>query len=251
RKSAGTIAAQPAPTHANPTSAGTVDRVTSASVIPAHVSSPPTRASPDTPQRTTNRSPTRRANAIATENTTTPPAATAALVRTGPARNTALQFIVADSTNMQQNTRNAGRASAPRGNAKCAVSTAASAAPGSNRGTIAAASNRVARATSGNWRRGPAPAAAAPAAIADPPRRPRLQAPWSADRSGRPARCSSATACVFAPPSRMPTPAPNTHAARTSKASEGANAASVRPPAEITRPSPVGPRLPKRDASQP
>src|SRR5664279_3610291 len=128
RNNAGTIAAQPAPTQAKPTSDGAGARVASTSNMPAKVRSPQVRARPPKPQRATNRSPTRRANAIAMANATTPPAATAALVCAGPERNTAAQFIVADSTNMQQNVNSAGSASAPRGNANRAVSTATSSA---------------------------------------------------------------------------------------------------------------------------
>src|SRR5690242_2426765 len=130
RKSAGTSAAQPAPTSAKPMSAGTGVRVASASATPAHVNAPPRRASPATPQRAASLSPTSRAATIAIENATTPPAATAALAPAGPERKTALQFMVADSRNIEQNVSSAGSASAPRGSAKWAVSTAASSALG-------------------------------------------------------------------------------------------------------------------------
>src|SRR5690349_1750049 len=123
RNNAGTSAAQPAPTSAKPIRPGTAERVTSASAMPATVSPPPRRASPDTPHRSDSGSPATRAITIAIEYATTPPAATAALVCAGPERKTALQFIVADSTNIEQNVKNAASASGPRGHAKCAVST--------------------------------------------------------------------------------------------------------------------------------
>src|SRR5579862_4684925 len=159
RKSAGTSAAQPAPTSANPMSPGTADRVASASAMPTTVSAPPRRASPATPQRTASGSPASRAATIATEYATTPPAATAALVCAGPARKTALQFIVADSTNIEQNVRNAGSASAPPGHAKCAVSTAASSSLGSSLGATTNAAAATPIETAGNCARTPIAAA--------------------------------------------------------------------------------------------
>src|SRR5205814_10570912 len=122
---AGTIAAQPTPTSAKPASAGTVERVVMARSVPAHVIAPLRRASPPKPQRTSNRSPNSRAAPIAAAYATTAPAATAELAPAGPLRNTALQFIAADSTKKAQNINTAGSASAPRGNAKCAVATSA------------------------------------------------------------------------------------------------------------------------------
>src|SRR5262249_14881325 len=168
RNSAGTIAAQPAPTRANPTKPGTAERAASASTMPATTSAPPRRASPDTPQRTSSGSPASRAATIATEYATTPPAAIAALVCAGPDRKTALQFTVDDSTNIEQNVRNAGRASAPDGSAKCAVSTAASAELGSSFGVTTNAAATTPIDTAGNCVRTPISAAAAPAAIPDP-----------------------------------------------------------------------------------
>src|SRR6185312_13346975 len=113
RKSAGTIAAQPAPTSANPARPGIGERVASASAIPSTVRAPPRREMPPTPQRAVRGSPAKRAIAMATEYATTPPAATAALAPAGPARKTELQFIDADSRNIEQKVRNAGSASAP------------------------------------------------------------------------------------------------------------------------------------------
>src|SRR3954451_3666167 len=86
RKRAGTSAAQPAPIIANPISAGTGLLNTSARTVPAIASDPPRRARPETPQRAASGSPASRATSIATEHATTPPAATAALAPTGPAR---------------------------------------------------------------------------------------------------------------------------------------------------------------------
>src|SRR3954451_2510661 len=85
RKSAGTIAAQPAPTSANPISDGIGERVATARAIPIIVKAPPRRASAGTPHRAVRRSPMSRANAVASANATTPPAATAALAPAGPA----------------------------------------------------------------------------------------------------------------------------------------------------------------------
>src|SRR5437763_16511402 len=150
RNSAGTSAAQPAPTSAKPINAGTGERVASASTTPATVSAPPRRASLATPHRAASGSPASRATAIAIANATTPPAATAALARAGPARKTALQFIVADSTNIEQNVSSAGSASAPRGNAKWAVPVAASSTPGSSRGTRRNATTTTQSAVIGN-----------------------------------------------------------------------------------------------------
>ena len=147
-----------------------------ASSIPAAESKPPRRARPPTPQRTVSGSPPSRANAIATEYATTPPAASAAPAPAGPARKTALQFIVADSTKIEQNVRNAGSARAPRGRAKRADSTAASSAPGRRRGITSTATPTTPTATAGNSTLGPAPAAAATAAIADPVSSPKLHA---------------------------------------------------------------------------
>ena len=158
-------------------------------------------------------SPARRAATIAIEYATTPPAATAALACAGPERKTALQFIVADSTNIEQKVRNAGSASAPPGQAKCAVSTAASSALGSSLGVRRRAATTTPSATAGNCARTPMPAAAAPAAMPEPTSRPRLQAPCSADSTGRPRRCSTATPCAFAATSTMLTPAPSRQAA--------------------------------------
>ena len=230
---------------------GTGERVTMTISIPASVRSPPTRARPPTPQRMTKRSPTRRAHIIAIANATTPVAATAALVCAGPERNTAAQFIVDVSTKMHRNVRNAGSASAPRGSANRAVSTAESSEPGSSLGTAKTAIATAHPATSGNTSRGPYPATAAIAAIADPLSSPKLQAPCSAESTGRPSRCSIATPCAFALTSRIPSPAPSTQASGMSTASDGANAASARPVAPTTKPSPTGPRLPRCETSQP
>src|SRR5581483_10086340 len=211
--------------------------------MPTTVSPPPRRARPDTPHRTDSGSPATRATTIAIEYATTPPAATAALVCAGPDRKTALQVIVADSTNIEQNVRKAGRASAPPGHAKCAVSTAASSALGRRRGVNANAATTTPIATAGNCTCTPIDAAAAPAAIADPTSRPKLHAPCSAERTGRPSRRSTATPCAFAATSTMLKPAPSAHAAGTIDANDGANASAEIAAATTRRPSRIGPRL--------
>ena len=250
RKSAGTIAAHPIPTSAKPTSAGTVDRVVIASSVPMHVSAPLRRASPPKPQRRSARSPTSRATPIAAAYATTAPAATAALAPTGPLRNTALQLIAADSTKNAQNMRTAGSASAPRGNARCALSTSA-AVPPRRRGPAIPTTSASTAATVGSsaWR--PMPSAAETAVTAEPPSSPKLHAACSGESSGRPRRRSSSTPCAFIATSATPMPAPRPHATTTSTASEGANAAAASAPAPRRSPAAAGARLPRRALSQP
>ena len=71
--------------------------------------------------------------------------------------------------------------------------------------------------------------AAAPAATPEPASSPKLHTPCSAESTGLPSRCSSATPCAFAPTSAMPTPAPSTHAIGHDPANDGANAAAREP----------------------
>src|SRR5207302_9929829 len=116
-----------------------------------------------------------RAAPIAPAYAPTAPAATAELAPPGPLRNTPLQFIAADSTKKAQNINTAGSASAPRGNAKCAVSTSA-AVPGSSRGVARSVIATRAAATAGSsaWSR--TPTAADTAVTAEPPSSPKLHA---------------------------------------------------------------------------
>ena len=169
------IGAEPAPTQANPMSAGAAERVPSASTMPKQVRMPLRSAKPSNPQRSSSESPTSRARPIASEKATTPPAASAALVPTGPVRKTAAQLIVDASTKKPQNMSSAGSASGPRGRAKCAESSAAPRA-GSSEGVAMASTHAAAAATTANCTRMPTPAAAAPTAIPEPASRPKLHA---------------------------------------------------------------------------
>ena len=95
-----------------------MDRVVSASAMPDARERPAApRDAADAPAHS-ERVARDRATTIATEYTTTPPAATAALACTGPARKTASSSWLADSTKIEQKVRNAGSASGPRGSAK-------------------------------------------------------------------------------------------------------------------------------------
>ena len=150
-----------------------------------------------------------------------------------------VQFIAADSTKIEQNVRNAGSASAPRGSAKgpCRLGGGSRQQPrndddrdadhagGDEReldagadpgGRGARRDGRARRAARSSRRRGGPRAAGA--------------------RASR----SSVDAVRIRGTSTMPIPAPSTQAAGISDASDGANAASVRPPAQISSPRPFG-----------
>src|SRR5262249_23987841 len=70
-------------------------------------------------------------------------------------------------------------------------------------------------------------------------------------RIGLPSRSSMATPCAFAATSTMLNPAPMRHAEGRSTANDGANAVAVSAPATTRSPTKTGPRLPKREDSQP
>ena len=250
RNNAGTIAAHPTPTSANPTSAGAGERVVIARSVPAHVIAPLRCASPLIPQRSVRRSPTRRARPIAAAYATTAPAATAELAPAGPLRKTALQFIAADSTKNAKNIIAAGSASGPRGSAKRGAS-ACTAVPDRRRGANTATTRASSAAAAGSCRRTPMPAAAEKAVNADPPRRPKLHAACNGESSGLPMRPSRWTPCALIATSVIPSPAPRTSAIATSGPSDGMNAAAASAAQAAARPSAAGPRLPKRELSHP
>ena len=196
-------------------------------------------------------SPARRAATIAIEYATTPPAATAALACAGPARKTALQFIVADSTNIEQKVRNAGSASAPLGQREVR---------GLDGGVLRARqqlrrqqergdddadrdgrelrAHADARGRGSRRDAGADEQAEAPRAVQ---RRQDGTAEAMLDRDAVRVRGDVDDAPPRAEQARR----------RHERANDGANAVAVSAAATTSSPSRIGPRLPRRDASQP
>ena len=183
-----------------------------------------------TPQCVSRRSPASRANDHRNrDTTTTAPAATVALAASGPARKHGAPVHRRRLDEHARRTSGTPAARARRAAREVSGVDVGRRPRQEPRNVDRDEHERAPQRRPETATRGEIATAAAPAAIPDPARSPKLHMPCSTERIGRPMRASSATPCAFAETSAIPHPTPRTQTAGTSVANDGANAAPVSP----------------------